>query len=313
NKDKVLAQAEINAKLGDQIVAQERLNKLQDSSHKYVTQMSEKTAAMKDSAGLSSRESQRMLEVAQLQQGWLNQGGNLSDSGLQAELEVLRKHYAEQDSLRADWQAGAKSAWAEYVDAATNAYSQVQQVGFSALNGLSSQLTQVLTSGKSNFKEFTKSILSMLTEILVKASLVRGINSASSALGFGSLIPNAKGGVYSSASLSSFSGQVVDKPTLFAFAKGAGLMGEAGPEAIMPLTRNANGVLGVRAVGAVAGGAPIVKINIANDGSVSQSSAAGLEQFGSEIGRFVEQKYRALRDKDLRQGGVLNRAMTGRR
>ncbi|MEC5321581.1 phage tail tape measure protein, partial [Brenneria populi subsp. brevivirga] len=126
-------------------------------------------------------------------------------------------------------------------------------------------------------------------------------------------IPNAKGGVYSSASLSSFSGQVVDKPTLFAFAKGAGLMGEAGAEAIMPLTRNANGVLGVRAVGSVGGGAPTVNINIASDGSVSQSSTAGWEQFGSEIGSFVEQKYRSLRDKDLRQGGVLNRAMTGRR
>ncbi|MFH7098729.1 phage tail tape measure protein, partial [Klebsiella pneumoniae] len=53
SKDKVLAQAEVNAKLGDQIVAQERLNKLQDNSLKYVTQMQEKTAALTDSAGLS--------------------------------------------------------------------------------------------------------------------------------------------------------------------------------------------------------------------------------------------------------------------
>ncbi|STU55386.1 phage tail tape measure protein, lambda family [Klebsiella pneumoniae subsp. pneumoniae] len=68
SKDKVLAQAEVNAKLGDQIVAQERLNKLQDNSLKYVTQMQEKTAALTDSAGLSDRDAQRNNERAQLRQ-----------------------------------------------------------------------------------------------------------------------------------------------------------------------------------------------------------------------------------------------------
>jgi phage-related minor tail protein len=59
---------------------------------------------------------------------------------------------------------------------------------------------------------------------------------------------NAKGGVYESADLSRFSNGIVNSPTLFAFAKGAGLMGEAGPEAIMPLTRASDGSLGVRMV-----------------------------------------------------------------
>lgn len=63
----------------------------------------------------------------------------------------------------------------------------------------------------------------------------------------------AKGGVFSSG-LSSFSGnftnQVVSRPTMFAFAKGVGLMGEADPEAIMPLTRGADGRLGVQNFGA---------------------------------------------------------------
>lgn len=62
----------------------------------------------------------------------------------------------------------------------------------------------------------------------------------------------AKGGVFSSG-LSSFSGnftnQIVSRPTMFAFAKGVGLMGEAGPEAIMPLTRGADGRLGVQNFG----------------------------------------------------------------
>jgi lambda family phage tail tape measure protein len=51
----------------------------------------------------------------------------------------------------------------------------------------------------------------------------------------------AKGGM--------FTNSVVNSPTLFKFAQGTGLMGEAGPEAIMPLKRDSNGNLGVRAGG----------------------------------------------------------------
>ncbi|EKF63504.1 exopolyphosphatase [Serratia plymuthica A30] len=129
----------------------------------------------------------------------------------------------------------------------------------------------------------------------------------------------AKGGVVASSDLSQFSGQVVSSPTMFAFAKGAGLMGEAGPEAIMPLTRAADGSLGVRAisqggVGGGGGGAPQVYININSNGQASQTATTpGWEQFGSEIGQFVDQRYRALRDKDLGQNGVLTQRLGGRR
>lgn len=60
-----------------------------------------------------------------------------------------------------------------------------------------------------------------------------------------SLSLNANGGIYQSADLSRYSGTVVNRPTFFAFAKGAGVMGEAGPEAILPLRRGADGKLGV--------------------------------------------------------------------
>lgn len=64
--------------------------------------------------------------------------------------------------------------------------------------------------------------------------------------------PSAPGGLYAKGGtfldgISGYSNQVVNRPTMFAFAKGTGLMGEAGPEAIMPLTRDASGRLGVSA------------------------------------------------------------------
>jgi len=55
-----------------------------------------------------------------------------------------------------------------------------------------------------------------------------------------------KGGTFDSPSLSAHSNSVVTKPTFFAFASGAGVMGEAGPEAILPLSRNSKGELGVK-------------------------------------------------------------------
>src|SRR5262249_32262662 len=66
--------------------------------------------------------------------------------------------------------------------------------------------------------------------------------------------PFAHGGVISPFAKG---GWVVDSPTLFPMAGGAGLMGEAGPEAIMPLTRTSGGDLGVNTSGAGGGGPTI--------------------------------------------------------
>jgi phage-related minor tail protein len=81
----------------------------------------------------------------------------------------------------------------------------------------------------------------------------------------------AHGGVFSGGSISSFSNSIVSQPTTFglsqrysAFAHGVGLMGEAGPEAIMPLTRLSGGDLGVKAqTGAITTNVQMV-VNIEN-------------------------------------------------
>lgn len=92
----------------------------------------------------------------------------------------------------------------------------------------------------------------------------------------------AAGGVFSYSGLSRFAGggsftnRLVDKPTLFAFAGGAGLMGEAGPEAIMPLRRGADGRLGVSS----SNGGGDVQV-IVND----MRSSAGAEPVETKSGR----------------------------
>jgi lambda family phage tail tape measure protein len=77
----------------------------------------------------------------------------------------------------------------------------------------------------------------------------------------------ATGGVVDGAKgLSAYSNQILTRPTLFAFARGAGIAGEAGPEAIMPLKRGPDGRLGVSAAGGSQDMQPPI-INITNNGT----------------------------------------------
>lgn len=81
-----------------------------------------------------------------------------------------------------------------------------------------------------------------------------GVNSL-----FQGLLPFADGGSFSQGRVMPFAnGGIVSGPVSFPMRGGTGLMGEAGPEAIMPLTRGADGKLGVRAQGGGGGGAQII-------------------------------------------------------
>ena len=112
------------------------------------------------------------------------------------------------------------------------------------------QLVQFITKGKLNFQEFASSIIEELTRVFIRTQIMKPFTSWFSGLSIfsGGVGPNAKGNVYGSNGIVPFAyGGVVDKPTLFPFSKGTGLMGEAGPEAIMPLKRGPSGRLGVEA------------------------------------------------------------------
>lgn len=196
NKDEVLARAEVNARLGDQIVAQERLNRLQDSSQKYVTQIGEKTKALVAGGSMSSRGAQRQNEEAQLRQGWMNTGGTDADQGYQNELGALKEYYAAQDELRGDWKAGAKSAWADYADSAADAYGSMKSVASATFDGISQNMADMLTTGKANWADFTRSTLSMLTQIMMKQAMVGLVSSASSLFGYAAGGYTGSGGKY---------------------------------------------------------------------------------------------------------------------
>lgn len=150
---------------GDQVVAQEQLNKRMDTATKYENQMSAKRSALTGSATLSDRAAGRTLAYAQLESGWENAGGKTTDVDYQRELTALNKYYAAEDSLRGDWLSGAKKGFAEYQDSATNVYSAMQNAASSALGGMSDMLTNLVTTGKASFKSFATSILKTIVQI----------------------------------------------------------------------------------------------------------------------------------------------------
>lgn len=110
-------------------------------------------------------------------------------------------------------------------------------------------------------------------------ALAQGINAFTSGM-----LPFAKGGSFTQGRVMPFAeGGVVSSPTTFPMRGGRGLMGEAGPEAIMPLARGADGRLGVQAAG---GGRPVnVVMNIATPDV--QGFQRSQSQIAAQVGRAL--------------------------
>ncbi|EJF9110288.1 TPA: phage tail tape measure protein [Escherichia coli] len=200
----------------------------------------------------------------------------LTDS-LNRQLNENRRYWQEQELMQADWKNGAMRAFQHFTEDADNAAGTAEQLFNTAFSSMGNGLATFCTTGKLNFKSFTSSVLSDMAKILAQATMMKAVKGVGSALGLGSVLDslslNASGGVYQSADLSRYSGTVVNRPTFFAFAKGAGVMGEAGPEAILPLRRGVDGKLGVVAATCGSGMvmfAPQYNIEINNDGQNGQ-------------------------------------------
>lgn len=327
SREAILNAAKVMDQKNKEVEVQQKINGLAQQANKYVTQMTEKSEALRSGSGLSSRMAQRMNEEAQLRQGWINGGGKLEDAGYEKELAALRNYYAEEDKLRGDWKAGAVSGWNEYLEAATNTYDAVKNVASSTLTGLSDMLTELMTTGKASVKEFGKSMLKMILDVTNRLMVAYAVQAAMGWISGGSgtsagggqsfavpsFTPNAKGGVYESPGLSKYVNGVYDSPQYFTFqgaskfAKG-GVFAEAGEEAIMPLTRDSAGRLGVRAQGG-GGAQPQVNIDIYvdNKGNATSNTSGDGDAAARALGKEIETKVTEILMRATRSDGLLGR------
>ena len=263
---------------------------------------------------------------------------NLTEAHNEMTQQIL-KNDADIQAANSDWTNGFTKAIQNLTDEATNFAGAVNSAVSGAFASMGDALGTFVTTGKLDFKSLASSILSDMAKIAARAATNAALSSlfsfAGAAFGAGAAAggttvassgfsetistPYAKGGGFSGGTQffargGAFTNSIVSSPTSFGMSGGGrGVMGEAGPEAIVPLARAADGSLGVRMIGGAGGqssGGVNVYVTINSDGSASsETDKAGTEQFGREIGTIIESKYRQLLARDLRDGGDIKNAI----
>ncbi len=205
-----------------------------------------------------------------------------------------KKAYDELQEQSKSWLAGATRALDKYAEEATDMAANVERVVTNAMQGLEDALVKATTTGKFEFKELVDSILEDVARLLVRTQitgpLAEGLSGAINSIfggsggggggggGFFSGIGDffgglfEKGAAFQSGKVTAFArGGIVNSPTVFPMAKGMGLMGEAGPEAVLPLTRTRTGRLGVESIG---GGGNFFTVNVDARGSTDPAGTS---------------------------------------
>ena len=221
-----------------------------------------------------------------------------------------------------------------YVESIGTMRDATKDLTLNGIKGVENAIFDLVTTGKTNFREFAADILKQTARMIIQQLVLRnvmlivksafgfadggafggggaslGFGGASDPLGAGGAFWNAKGNAFAANNIvpyamgGTFTNSVVSKPTLFKFANGGttrtGLMGEAGPEAIMPLKRGADGRLGVSG----GGSAPVnVTVNVDASGN---SQVAGDQNQGAQLGRVISQAVQDELVKQKRPGGLL--------
>lgn len=254
----------------------------------------------------------RQRQAGEIDETFYQQGLVMNKRYLDERLRDQEAYYSASDAQRSDWTTGMREGFANWADTASDYASQSADLVNNAMSGLVGNISDALAGNKVDWEDWASSVLQSMQKIILNAMLVDSLRSASNSGFFSSIggmfgagagaasgsTPsgaynsaasgiklNAKGGAYASESLSAYSNSIVSTPTYFAFAKGAGLMGEAGPEAIMPLTRSADGSLGVRMVGtpgSTSGGGDTI---IHQHFNISGNGDAALKQAMQEAAR----------------------------
>ncbi|MGR3181013.1 phage tail tape measure protein [Enterobacter cancerogenus] len=265
-----------------------------------------------ETRGMSDRQRSRFDETQQIDRVFAKtDGGTEAIAQRAAALDALDKKYKAIAASEADWTAGAEKGFKNWFDTASDYSSQTADLVNNSMTGLIGNISDALSGNKVDWEDWSRSVLASMQKILLNAMLVNSLKSAGGGGLFGSLgglfgggditsggstpsgaytgaasgLKFAKGGVFDSPNLSHFSNSIISSPTMFKFAKGDGLMGEAGPEAVMPLTRTPNGTLGVRMVGATTAGGVGRDIHITQHISVSGNGDAALNQAMQEAAR----------------------------
>ncbi|HIE1381849.1 TPA: phage tail tape measure protein [Pseudomonas aeruginosa] len=265
------------------------------------------------------------------------------------ELQMEVDGYDARLDAQRDYRNGARRAWQNIQADAADVASATDDMLTTGFNTASNALTDFATTGKLNFHDFASSVINDMARIAaqqaatsalsgllgVGASALGGWFGGSAAAGAsasgytGSAYSNwaamqADGGAWANgvqmfATGGAFTNSVVNTPTAFGMSGGRmGVMGEAGPEAILPLARNSDGSLGVRMAGGMPAGGNTYNFPLSVDVEVSGVSTSSPVPdvdptlLGKTVQAVAKTEVTNAITNGLRPGGSIWRAINGR-
>ncbi|MCK2118780.1 phage tail tape measure protein, partial [Pseudomonas juntendi] len=263
--------------------------------------------------------------------------------------ETTIANYDAMTVAQGDWRKGASSAFQNYLEQARDVAGQTRSLFTNAFSSMEDAVVNFAMTGKFSFADFTKSILADMVRIetqraasgLFSSLASLGVSAASAWFGGGAssagstqagyspeiidawaAARQADGGAWSNgvqlfANGGAFTNTIVSTPTAFGMAGGKiGVMGEAGDEAIMPLTRTSGGQLGVMAVGGGSGGTAI-SVSAPVSMVVEDRSSEGMQLDQALLQQNMQKQMQMAAEKAVadswRPGGVSHRNTSGRR
>lgn len=263
--------------------------------------------------------------------------------------ETTIANYDQMTAAQGDWRKGASSAFQNYLEQARDVAGQTRSLFTNAFSSMEDAIVNFAMTGKFSFADFTKSILADMVRIetqraasgLFSSLASLGVSAASAWFGGGAssagstqagyspeiidawaAARQADGGAWSNgvqlfANGGAFTNTIVSTPTAFGMAGGKiGVMGEAGDEAIMPLTRTSGGQLGVMAVGGGSGGTAI-SVSAPVSMVVEDRSSEGMQLDQALLQQNMQKQMQMAAEKAVadswRPGGVSHRNTSGRR
>jgi len=233
---------------------------------------------------------------------------------LRAEALADSLAYMQEMSSRSSVGAGLQQGLQGYVDSVGTMRDAVGKLTTDSIGGLENSLYELATTGTTNFKAFAASVLQDTSRMIIRQMVLKTIMSLIGGIGGGvaktfempvaGFLGGGGGGVdFGQAMGMSNLGSVMTSPTLFKFAKGGtfntGVMGEAGPEAIMPLRRGRDGRLGVAAAGTASSNN--ITINVDASGTKAEGNAGTGAALARDLARVVDDRLIHHR----RPGGLL--------
>ena len=247
--------------------------------------------------------------------------------------ESFDQLYAQLELRQNQWLGGAVNGLQQYAQEAGNQFDEVSNLMNQSMKGMEDAIVNFVKTGKLNFSSLVDMILDglirMAVQMTITANIAQALNSILGSFGSGgtftstgytgdvnvpsgvsTVAANGKAfdnGIQKFANGGTFTNSIVTKPTLFKFAKGTGLMGEAGPEAIMPLERASNGKLGV-SVSGIGKSAPITNVIINNNSSKTTTRTE--EKQNSAGGKDITVIIEEIVGNSIMSGrGKINKAM----